>query len=330
MAKQSNKNKGGKRQNSKFDVVCKNILERSLPALLQHLLPEAGEVVSVLPQPTDLPHIAAKYLDLLFIVSFTHKNYLVHIEVQSHNHPKMHLRMHGYAHSAALRYYDTIEDLELLQIVFYVGKPKLNMLNSWQWGNLHYAYHLIDVRTVPPHIFEALNTLPGWIFAFLSREENSEQHVDHILSQAFNYPNQGQTQEDLELFFTLLDLRPEYIALAMKRLVEYQDPRKSTVGRFFYEVVLKKYQEEGLEKARQEVLAEAEKIRQEVLAEAEKIRQESLAEAEKIRQQSLAEAKVANNLKIAQNMHAEGIPLAVIARVTGLSESSLTQLLSQQ
>src|SRR3954449_6768051 len=94
-----------------YDTALKNVLQRLKPALLQQV---TGFAVARW-HNVELPQIRTSRADLL---GETVDGQLVHIELQSTNHPRMALRMAEYALAIHRRLGKTPA-----QVVLYVGQP---------------------------------------------------------------------------------------------------------------------------------------------------------------------------------------------------------------
>ncbi len=152
-------------------------------AALKLLLQSPGD--SVLRQMTgirvqrwlspEIPQVQTSRVDLL---GASANGSLIHVELQSTNHPKMALRMAEYA----LQIYRQLGKFPK-QIVLYAGKAPMRMQASWREEEFTYSYTLIDMRTLDGEILLSSAAIEDNLLAILTRLRDQKAAIRQILKR---------------------------------------------------------------------------------------------------------------------------------------------------
>jgi hypothetical protein len=195
-----------------YDKIFKENIEDivlSLAEKILHIHPERIEEI-----PDDLQRTIERKPD--FLKKITTKKpantYILHIEFQKEDEPKMAYRMLEY-YGMLLRKYE----LDVHQVVFYISKNKPTMVTHLQYQNLSFSYKLLDLQEVDYHIFLNSNQPEEIILAILGSfgKETPQKVVENILNKLKTIKIETLRREkcvkQLEILSNLRGLQQEII-----------------------------------------------------------------------------------------------------------------------
>jgi hypothetical protein len=231
-----------------YDKVFKENIEDiilSLAEKILHIHPEKIEEI-----PDDLQRTIERKPDFLKKISPKNsvKDYILHIEFQKEDEPKMAYRMHEY-YGMLLRKYE----LDVHQVVFYINKNKPTMITQLQHKNLSFSYELLDLQEIDYTIFLNSNQPEEIILAILGNfgKEHPQKAVEKILSKLKTIKIETLRREkcvkQLEVLSNLRGLQQEIIkqltnmALVydLKTDLRYQQGREEATKEFQKEMITK-------------------------------------------------------------------------------------------
>ena len=163
---------------TKKDIVSKDILKRiaiDMARVLLHLKVDHAEIME-----TEYQRIEERRADLVAKMDGQDGEFILHVEIQNDNYPKMPWRMLryraeiGYAHS----------EYDIRQYLLYIGKNRLTMADGIQQSGMDYRYQIIDMHTVDCETLLNQGTPEGLVFAILCDfKGRSEREVVHYILQ---------------------------------------------------------------------------------------------------------------------------------------------------
>ena len=125
------------------DVISKELIRQIVKDMAIYLL---GLNISELEElPTEQQRIETRHADVVMRATLQNgDNFILHLELQDANHPRMPLRMLRYFTDIALAY----PDERILQYVVYTGSQPLRMSDQVAGENWSYGYRIIDMHTL--------------------------------------------------------------------------------------------------------------------------------------------------------------------------------------
>lgn len=165
------------RQTSQYDKVLKENLEAAIPALIETIL---GIQVAVSEEiPDDIQHTKERKPDALKrITDHTGNTFVLHLEFQVADEPKMAHRMHNYCAMLLERY-----EIPIRQYVFYLGSVSPTMTTDLKSGDLSFRYNLIPFQKLDYRLFLSSETPEEILLAVLAnfQPQDSPAVFDQIL-----------------------------------------------------------------------------------------------------------------------------------------------------
>ncbi len=132
---------------------------------------------------TDLQKTREKKTDFLRLFKYQNPNdnFILHVEAQSKDDPKMIYRMIEY-HAMLLRKYE----LRIVQLVIYLGEGKSRMRNSYQDGSNTFSYELVSIQDFSYKTFLETNRPEELVLAILAdfEDKSVDEITNHIFSKA--------------------------------------------------------------------------------------------------------------------------------------------------
>ncbi len=128
--------------------------------------------VTPLPPRTRQTIIEKETDTLVLIKARGRKPFILHIEFQSTNDPRMPRRMAAYDYMLHLQY-----NLEVISIVIYIGEKKMSMKDSVRFNKNFYRYRLIDIRDIDPGLFLQSDNPREIIFALLAGRKEEDRKL---------------------------------------------------------------------------------------------------------------------------------------------------------
>lgn len=141
---------------------------QTLPGIIERVLNLSIDTIEELKD--DIQFTKERKTDLLKKVSDAEGNkYVLHVEYQTDDYPKMHYRMAEYSIMLQRKY-----GLPVLQYVIYIGPGKSTMQTTIQTKDLRFRYHLKAISSVDYRLFLKSDKLEERMLAFLGRMEPEE------------------------------------------------------------------------------------------------------------------------------------------------------------
>ena len=183
------------------------------------------------------------------------KPFLLHVEIQNDNDPRMPVRMMRYLTDVLLAY----PGLPIHQYLIYIGAEELNMSDRFEGSGTHHQYGLIDMRTVDCQYLLAKDTPEALVLAILCdfKDRDPQKVVDYIYKrlQELLGDNTRRLRECIAMLHVLSvnrDLKKE-IKEAEKMLTQIDMTRIPS-----YQLGMEKGLEQGLEQGREQGREEGE------------------------------------------------------------------------
>jgi hypothetical protein len=143
---------------------------------------------------TDLQVTKEKKTDFLRKFKYDNPkyNFILHVEAQSRDDPKMIYRMIEY-HGMLLRKYE----MRVVQLLFYFGKGKSKMLNSYHDGINTLSYELVCIQNFSYKTFLETDKADELVLTILSdyEDKTKEEIADLIFSRAKTIINETNLKE---------------------------------------------------------------------------------------------------------------------------------------
>jgi len=229
------------------DIISKRVIRRLAVDLATFLLdlpidPDSLELIE-----TERHRIEERRADLVARVcgSNDEKEFILHIEIQNDNHPRMPWRMLRYRTDIALDH----PHLLVRKYLIYIGRAKLSMPPAITEEGLDYRYTVIDMKTLDCTSLLARDDPDALVLAVLCDFGGREPQavINHIMTRL-----KQMTGEDTRAFRDYLDmleilsenrdLKP-YIKEAEAMLTQVDIKKLPS-----YELGMEKGMEEGMEK----------------------------------------------------------------------------------
>lgn len=135
------------RQVSQFDKILKENLEAAIPALIERVI--GIQIVHSEEIPDEIQHTKERKPDALKrITDQTGETFILHLEFQVKNEPKMVHRMHTYCAMLLEQY-----EIPIRQYVFYLGQTKPKMITELVMGDVSFRYNLISFQQLDYQLF---------------------------------------------------------------------------------------------------------------------------------------------------------------------------------
>ena len=164
------------------DIVSKEIIGQLAAYLAIYLLelpiePDFQEAMG-----TEHQRVEDRRADL--VVKLREKGeepFLLHIEIQNDNDPKMPVRMMRYLTDVLLAY----PEFPVRQYLIYIGAEKLTMPDRFEGLDTHHQYGLIDMRTIDCQYLIEKDTPEALVLAILCdfKDRDPQEVVDYIYTR---------------------------------------------------------------------------------------------------------------------------------------------------
>lgn len=294
------------RQGSEYDKIFKENMEANLEGIVEQVLSMKIFITEELPD--DLQHTKERKPDLLKKVQDENGQvFILHIEYQRSNDRNMAYRMAEYSIMLQRKY-----RLPVSQYMIYLGQERLNMPTSIETTNFKFKYELRTISTIDYRLFLYHEVIEMKLLAVLAdlSAVNPKEVIRALILEIKEIVTEELTLDkyinQLKIFAQLRDLEQilkEVMEEVSSWYVKERDPYY-IIGR-----------EEGvtLERTRSK-LSIARKI------EEERIRSK-LSIARK-----MEEERTRSQLSMASKMKKEGLPIPLIAKITGLNQEEILHL----
>src|SRR5882757_7162734 len=179
MSRSTKKGKQRNPQVNQYDKIFRENLEAALPGLIRNLL--GIHVVHTEELPDDIQHTKERKPDVLKKV--TDKNgetFVLHIEFQVKDEPKMVFRMAEYYIMLLRRY-----ELPVQQYVIYIGAGDPTMTDHIRSEPMNFKYLLIALSAVDYHLLLRSDNPEEKMLAILANfgNGNPERIIENIVNQ---------------------------------------------------------------------------------------------------------------------------------------------------
>ncbi|MCU0447473.1 MAG: hypothetical protein MUE85_21455 [Microscillaceae bacterium] len=205
-----------------YDKIFKENIE-------QIILPLAEKILQIHPEklveiPDDLQRTIERKPDFLKKVAHKDhtKDYILHLEFQTKNEPKMVYRMHEY-YALLLRKYE----LDVYQSVFYLQSKKAQMPTRLQKRHLDFQFDLINVQDFDYQTFINSNTPEEIILAILGNFGQTQATVviqsvlEKLKSTTQDTTRREKCVKQLEILSNLRNLQAEIIKQLERMALTY-------------------------------------------------------------------------------------------------------------
>jgi predicted transposase/invertase (TIGR01784 family) len=243
----------------KKDIISKQVfkhLAADIANLLLHLDIEDDSIELL---ATEQQRIELRQADMVARVKQRNSEltFILHVEIQNDNDPKMSLRM--------MRYYTDIQlaypEENIRQYLIYIGKPALKMLEEHKTIDFQYRYNILDMHRVDCSVLLATDTPDALVLAILCdfKERPVQDVVNYIVKRLHELLQNDEHgfRNYFEMLETLSDNRhlQDNIDEAKEMLTKI-DVKKFASYRWGVEEGLEEGLEKGLEKGREEGIKE--------------------------------------------------------------------------
>lgn len=203
----------------KYDKVMRENLGRPSKGLLRRLLSMETTEVIPLPPITRQTIIERETDTIVIINAKKRKPFILHLEFQSSNDPRMAKRMAVYDFMLYLKY-----AMEVVSVVIYTGYRKMNMNSSVCFYGNKYAYQLIDIREIEPELFLQSENPKEIIFAILAGDNRGGREL--IINKIFTklrqtISSESDLRKSLKELQILSSLRSKEIHKAVTKKIKH-------------------------------------------------------------------------------------------------------------
>jgi predicted transposase/invertase (TIGR01784 family) len=217
-----------------IDAVIDNIIRKILKIEIVH----SEKIIAKLQRTHERE---ADYLEK--VIDKNGNEFILHIEYQTHNETNMVHRMLDYC-SLLLRKYK----LPVEQYVIFLGEGKPTMTTKISYRNIHFNYHLIDIKRIDYHEFVNSETPEEILLAILAdfKKQSLQNVVEEIVNKLDKTVDLSLESEKLFqqlLVFGRLRNLQEKIQEIMNSISKYIDIKED----FLYKQGLEQGIEQGLE-----------------------------------------------------------------------------------
>lgn len=233
-------------QGSKYDKILRENMPSAMPGIMKNVL--GLNIVAIQELKDKIQITRQKEVDALRVVTDVEGNiYILHVEFESKNKPKMNFRMGEYRCML-----HQIYDYPIKQYVIYMGQEALSTPNSIDLPGLSFEYTIISISDLSYKIFLSSNEPEELVLAVLANfgQDDPTEVIRDILIKLETRSGEltdNKYYEQLRVF------------LQMRNLDKQTDDAMESVNTFF------KIERDTLYKwGRQEGLAKAEKEKKEM------------------------------------------------------------------
>jgi predicted transposase/invertase (TIGR01784 family) len=233
------------RQVNQYDKVLRENLEAALPGLIKNLL--GIHAVNTEELPDDIQHTKERKPDVLKKV--TDKNgetFVLHIEFQVKDEPKMIYRMAEYYIMLLRRY-----ELPVRQYVIYIGEGSPTMTDHIRSEQMRYKYQLIALSTVDYHLLLRSDKPEEKMLAILADLGGGdpkgvvEEIVNQVITTSKGDFSKHRHIRQLRILAQLRNLAPESLKI-MDSVANYMSEEK--------DILYRRGEMKGIEKAKATVV----------------------------------------------------------------------------
>jgi len=206
---------------AQYDKIIKENLIKAAPGLIRRVLDI--DAVSIQPVTVEMQHTRERKADFVaLVIDQEQTKFLVHIEFQVRDDPKMLYRMLDYAALEARKY----PGVELRQYVIYLGAYRPSTSTELFQRDIQYRYNAIWLRDVPVEQFLESEFPEEILFAVLAKFPESqtseivERVIENIRKRAGQTLEFERFSEQLRILGKLRNLQP-LIEILMEKISRY-------------------------------------------------------------------------------------------------------------
>jgi predicted transposase YdaD len=211
---------------NRYDKIIKENLLKAVPGLARSVL--GLRFVKLEPVSLDLQHTRERKADFVALAEEENGNtFLLHIEFQLKDDPKMVYRMLDYAALEARKYPQII----LRHYVLYLGSARPKALTSIRQPNLSFKFEPIWLRDVPAEVLLQSDQPEEILFAILAKfdTDQTDQIVEAVIERIRQRAEPGleflRFIEQLRMLGNIRNLQPLINAL-MEKVSTYFVPKR--------------------------------------------------------------------------------------------------------
>lgn len=182
------------------DVISKSLIREIVMDMALYLLDL--KITHLEEAPTERQRVEVRQADIVMKAEDeSGEHFILHLELQNDNDPKMPLRMMRYYTDIALSYPDEL----IRQYVIYIGKDSLSMASRISQGAWDYCYQLIDMHTLDCEQFMHEDNPDALVLAILCdfKGKNSSEVVEGIIRRLIELT--GNQPERLRNYLKMLE-----------------------------------------------------------------------------------------------------------------------------
>jgi len=194
---------------AQYDKIIKENLIKAAPGLIRRVF--GIQAVSIQPVSVEMQLTRERKADFMALVTdLAGDKFLVHIEFQVRNDPRMLYRMLDYAALAVRKY----PGAELRQYVIYLGSYRPDTATELRQRDLQFCYQAIWLREVPVELFLQADSPEEILFAVLAKfpESQTSEILERVIENIRIRAGQGlefeRFSEQLRILGKLRNLQP--------------------------------------------------------------------------------------------------------------------------
>jgi predicted transposase/invertase (TIGR01784 family) len=161
---------------NEYDKVLRESIKEPKHNLLKQLLGVDAVHIRAVPQKVRQTIVEREADTVLEVETIKGDKFIVHIEWQSTNDSRMHLRMARYDLLLMESYH-----YDVMGVVVYVGNEKLTMKDGFKSFGSQYTYILKDIREFAPEVFLSSNDPGELVLAILAGWKDGKTVIQEIL-----------------------------------------------------------------------------------------------------------------------------------------------------
>ena len=218
------------RQINQYDKILRENIEAALPGLIRNLL--NIHAVNTEELPDDIQHTKERKPDVLKKVTDKKGNtFVLHIEFQVKDEPKMVFRMAEYFIMLLRRY-----ELPVQQYVIYIGAGNPTMRDYIHSGPMNFIYQLIPLSTIDYHLLLRSEKPEEKMLAILADlgEGDPKRVIENIVNQVINTSIGNFSKlrhiQQLRVLSQLRNLAPDNLEI-MDSVANYMSEEKDILYR---------------------------------------------------------------------------------------------------
>jgi hypothetical protein len=175
----------------RYDITLKSIFNKIPKKFLKYYTGyEKGELID-----TELPEVSSRRADLVIKLP---NNKIFHLEIQTQNDPDMAYRMADYYLRIHKRY-----NLDIIQMVLYIGSERLSMKNGLELNNLAFKYRIVDIRDMDCRELLESDSIEDNLLSILCKIEDERLVLRDIVNRINKLESETEKRDYLLKLFHL-------------------------------------------------------------------------------------------------------------------------------